>query len=147
MQKYPPTYKMWDPPKYPFRYPPEYPKNKKIVFLGVFFWYFRGIFSISGVGGIRTSGWHFWPILGFVGFVLCSWLVGCQLLGLVGLQFSKRNVWIRMLLEDMSSEEIGVAHKEVLLYKMFSGRVCSQNTLQWHFLSLILLVNFDNEIV
>ena len=25
------------------------------------------------------SGWYFWPIWGLWGFLLCSWLVGCQL--------------------------------------------------------------------
>ena len=37
MKKVPPTYKMWDSPKYPFKHPPEYCQNTKIG-------YFRGIF-------------------------------------------------------------------------------------------------------
>ena len=66
-------------PEIPLQIPPRIPQKYENRILGVFFWYFRGIFRSPGVGGIRTWGWYFWPILGFVGFfVLCSWLVGCQ---------------------------------------------------------------------
>ena len=79
MQKYPPTYKTWDCPKYPFKYPLEYSKNTKFVFWG----YFSGIFGVfsrsSAVGGICMSGWYFGLFWGLWGFLLCSWLVGCQL--------------------------------------------------------------------
>ena len=45
--KIPPRYKKRDSPKYLLRYLPGDSKKYEIRILGVFFWYFRGIFSIS----------------------------------------------------------------------------------------------------
>ena len=78
VQKYPPTYKTWDSPKYPFKYPLEYSKNTKFVFSGYFSGIFRVFFRFLAVGGICLSGWYFCLFWGLWGFLLCSWPVGCQ---------------------------------------------------------------------
>ena len=47
--------------------PPETRKYKIRIF-GVFSGIFGVFFRSPVVGGIRMSGWYFWPILGFGGF-------------------------------------------------------------------------------
>ena len=65
-------------PEIPLQIPPRILKKCEIRIFGVFFWYFRGIFSIPCRRGNLYVGLVFLAYFGVVGFLLCSWLVGCQ---------------------------------------------------------------------
>ena len=59
------------PRQYPFRYPPEYPPKYENRIFGVFFWYFRGIFSIPCCMGNLSVGLVILANFGVCG-VFCS---------------------------------------------------------------------------
>ena len=77
------TYKKWDSPKYPFRYLLRIPPKYENRIFGSIFLVFSGFSSdlmAQGKFGCRTGilglFWGLW------GFLLCSWVVGCQGLSL-----------------------------------------------------------------
>ena len=79
-------------PEIPLQIPPGI-KIYEIRIFGVFFWHFRGIFSIPCHRGNLYVGLVFLAYFGVCGvFCLCSWLVGCQDVANCGAQTKHREL-------------------------------------------------------